>query len=217
MVVSAGGTREPVDPVRVITNRSSGKMGYALAEAARDRGARVILVSTVQGIDDPPAVEMVPVETAEQMKEAVLEATSQADALIMAAAVADYRPASVAPSKVKKSANQWSIDLEKTDDILAEATSPLVRVGFAAESDDLLQNARAKVAEKDLDLIVANDVTAEGSGFGADTNKVLLIHPNNQVDDLPLMSKSEVAHQVLDRVAAILQRKASDPTKRAAT
>ena len=217
VVVSAGGTREPVDPVRVITNRSSGKMGYALAEAARDRGARVILVSTVQGLDDPPAVEMVPVETAEQMKQAVLEATSQSDALIMAAAVADYRPASVAPSKVKKSANQWTIDLEKTDDILAEATSPLVRVGFAAESDDLLQNARAKVAEKDLDLIVANDVTAEGSGFGADTNKVLLIHPNNQVDDLPLMSKPEVAHQVLDRVAAILQRKASEPARRAAT
>ena len=217
VVVSAGGTREPVDPVRVITNRSSGKMGYALAEAARDRGARVVLVSTVQGLDDLPAVEMVPVETAEQMKQAVLEATSQADALIMAAAVADYRPASVAPSKVKKSANQWSIELEKTDDILAEATSPLVRVGFAAESNDLLQNARAKVAEKDLDLIVANDVTAEGSGFGADTNKVLLIHPNNQVDDLPLMSKPEVAHQVLDRVAAILQRKAPEPTRRAAT
>ncbi len=207
IVISAGGTREPIDPVRVITNRSSGKMGYALAEAARDRGARVILVSTVQGLDDPPAVEMVRVETAEQMKQAVLNATSQADALIMAAAVADYRPASVAPSKVKKSSNQWALDLEKTDDILAQATNPLVRIGFAAESNDLLQNARAKVTEKNLDLIVANDVTAEGSGFGADTNKVLLIHPNNQVDDLPLMSKPEVAHQVLDRVAAILQRK----------
>ena len=217
VVISAGGTREPVDPVRVITNRSSGKMGYALAEAARDRGARVVLVSTVQGLDDPVAVEMVRVETAEQMKHAVLQATSQADVLIMAAAVADYRPASVAPSKVKKSSDQWTIDLEKTDDILAQATSPLVRVGFAAESNDLLRNAQAKVAEKDLDLIVANDVTAEGSGFGADTNKVLLIHPNNQVDDLPLMTKPEVAHQVLDRVAAILQRKASGPTTRAAT
>ena len=216
IVISAGGTREPIDPVRVITNRSSGKMGYALAEAARDRGARVILVSTVQGLDDPPAVEMVRVETAEQMKQAVLDATSQADALIMAAAVADYRSASVASSKVKKSSNQWTIDLEKTDDILAQATSPLVRVGFAAESNDLLQNARAKVAEKKLDLIVANDVTAEGSGFGADTNKVLLIHPNDQVDDLPLMSKPEVAHQVLDQVIAILHRKSSDPTRRAA-
>ena len=216
VVISAGGTREPVDPVRVITNRSSGKMGYALAEAARDRGAHVVLVSTVQGLTDPIAVEMVRVETAEQMKQAVLQASSQADALIMAAAVADYRPASVASSKVKKSANQWTIDLEKTDDILAQATQPLVRVGFAAESNDLLQNAKAKVAEKNLDLIVANDVTAEGSGFGADTNKVLLIHPDNQVDDLPLMSKQEVAHQVLDRVAAILHRKASDPTTRAA-
>ncbi len=209
VVISAGGTREPVDPVRVITNRSSGKMGYALAEAARDRGAHVVLVSTVQGLPDPVAVEMMRVETAEEMKQAVLEATSQADALIMAAAVADYRPSSVAPSKVKKSASQWTIDLEKTDDILAQATRPLVRVGFAAESDDLLENARAKVAEKGLDLIVANDVTAEGSGFGGDTNKVLLIHPNNQVDDLPLMSKQEVAHQVLDRVTAILHRKAS--------
>ena len=147
VVISAGGTREPIDPVRVITNRSSGKMGYALAEAARDRGARVILVSTVQGLDDPPAVEMVRVETAEEMKQAVLNATSQADALIMAAAVADYRPSFVAPSKVKKSSNQWTIDLEKTDDILAQATAPLVRVGFAAESNDLLQNARTKVAE----------------------------------------------------------------------
>ena len=209
VVISAGGTREPVDPVRVITNRSSGKMGYALAEAARDRGAHVVLVSTVQGLPDPVAVEMMRVETAEEMKRAVLEATSQADALIMAAAVADYRPASVASSKVKKSSSQWSIDLEKTDDILAQATRPLVRVGFAAESDDLLENARAKVAEKGLDLIVANDVTAEGSGFGADTNKVLLIHPNNQVDDLPLMSKQEVAHQVLNQVAAILHHKAS--------
>ena len=211
VVISAGGTREPVDPVRVITNRSSGKMGYALAEAARDRGAHVVLVSTVQGLPDPVAVEMMRVETAEEMKRAVLEATSQADALIMAAAVADYRPASVASSKVKKSSSQWSIDLEKTDDILAQATRPLVRVGFAAESDDLLENARAKVAEKGLDLIVANDVTAEGSGFGGDTNKVLLIHPNNQVDDLPLMSKQEVAHQVLDRVDAIWHQKMSVP------
>ena len=125
VVISAGGTREPVDPVRVITNRSSGKMGYALAEAARDRGAHVVLVSTVQGLPDPVAVEMMRVETAEEMKRAVLEATSQADALIMAAAVADYRPSSVAPSKVKKSASQWTIDLEKTDDILAQATASL--------------------------------------------------------------------------------------------
>ena len=209
VVISAGGTREPVDPVRVITNRSSGKMGYALAEAARDRGARVVLVTTVQGLPDPAAVEVLRVETADQMKQAVLNATSQADALIMAAAVADYRPASIATSKVKKSANEWTIDLEKTDDILALATQPLVRVGFAAESNDLLENAKAKVAEKNLDLIVANDVTAEGSGFGADTNKVLLIQPNNQVEDLPLMSKQEVAHQILDRVADILHRKAT--------
>ncbi len=209
VVVSAGGTREPVDPVRVITNRSSGKMGYALAEAARDRGARVVLVSTVQDLADPVAMDILRVETAEQMKHAVLEASSQADALIMAAAVADYRPASVASSKVKKDGHQWNIDLEKTDDILAQATQPLVRVGFAAESDDLLQNARTKVAQKGLDLIVANDVTAEGSGFGSDTNKVLLVGSDDSVEDLPLMSKQEVAHQVLDRVADIWRRKAS--------
>ena len=210
VVISAGGTREPIDPVRVITNRSSGKMGYALAEAARDRGARVVLVSSVQSLPVPAAVEMASVETAEEMKQAVLQASAQADALIMAAAVADYRPASVASSKVKKGSRQWAIELEKTDDILAQATSPLVRVGFAAESDDLLQNARAKVMEKDLDLIVANDVTAEGSGFGADTNKVLLIQKDNQVEDLPLMSKQDVAHRVLDRVAEIWRRKASN-------
>ena len=209
VVITAGGTREPIDPVRVITNRSSGKMGYALAEAARDRGARVILISTVQGLPAPVAVEIVPVETADQMKQAVLQASSQADALIMAAAVADYRPTTVAPSKVKKSAEQWTIDLEKTGDILAQATQPLVRVGFAAETGDLLQNAQAKVAEKNLDLIVANDVTAEGSGFGADTNKVLLIRPDNRVDDLPLMSKQDLAHQILDHVASIFRRKES--------
>ena len=186
-------------------------MGYALAEAARDRGARVILISTVQGLPAPVAIEIVPVETADQMQQAVLQASSQADALIMAAAVADYRPATVAPSKVKKTADQWTIDLEKTADILAQATSPLVRVGFAAETDNLLQNAQAKVAQKNLDLIVANDVTAEGSGFGADTNKVLLIRPDNQVDDLPLMSKQDLAHQILDRVAATFRRKGHGP------
>ena len=204
IVVTAGGTQEPIDPVRVVANRSSGKMGYALAEAARDRGAEVVLVAAPTGLPDPPAVRMVRVRTALEMRDAVQDATRDADGLIMAAAVADYRPATEASQKVKKGADTWSLELLKNPDILGESRGARVRVGFAAESEALEQNARHKLASKSLDLIVANDITAEGSGFGADTNKVLILDRNGVVDDLPLMSKRAVADRVLDRVREAL-------------
>ena len=204
IVVSAGGTQEPIDPVRVITNRSSGKMGYAIAEAARDRGARVVLVAAPTSLADPVAVEMVKVATALEMRDAVLKALADAHALVMAAAVADYSPVFTASHKVKKGAETWSIELGKTPDILEESRGRFIKVGFAAESEELLENARDKVLRKSLDLIVANDITAEGSGFSADTNKVLLVDKHGSVEDLPLMPKYEVAHHILDRVQRLL-------------
>jgi len=204
IVVSAGGTSEAIDPVRVITNRSSGKMGYAIAEAARNRGARVVLVTSA-GLPDPVGMLVVRVESAAQMRDAVLDACDGADALIMAAAVADYRPAAARADKVKKEeAQELRIDLVRTPDILSEAPRDVVRVGFAAESRDLLANARAKVAKKQLDLIVANDITVPNAGFGAETNKVTLIDRDGNLDDLPLLPKYDVAMRLLDRVAALL-------------
>ena len=204
IVVSAGGTQEPIDPVRVVANRSSGKMGYAIAEAARDRGARVVLVAAPTSLPDPVAVETVKVATALEMRDAVLRAVDEADVLVMAAAVADYSPVSVAPQKLKKDAEKLSIELGKNPDILAESKGKCVRVGFAAESEDLLRYARGKVLGKSLDLIVANDIAADGSGFGADTNKVLLVDREGNDEELPLMSKGEVAHRILDRVRQLL-------------
>jgi phosphopantothenoylcysteine decarboxylase/phosphopantothenate--cysteine ligase len=204
IVVSAGGTQEPIDPVRVITNRSSGKMGYAIAEAARDRGAKVVLVAAPTALADPVGVDLVRTSTALEMKDAVSRAVAGSDALIMAAAVADYRPVATASQKMKKGAETWSIELGRNPDILEESRGKFIRVGFAAESEELLANARAKVAKKSLDLIVANDITAEGSGFGTDTNKVLLVDASGQSEELPLMSKTEVAHRILNRVRDLL-------------
>ena len=204
IVVSAGGTWEAIDPVRAITNHSSGKMGYAIAEAARDRGASVVLVAGPTSLPDPPLVQVVKVTSAQEMSEAVLAQVDGSDALIMAAAVADYRPADAAPEKIKKSADALSIDLAKTVDILEAAQGDFVRVGFSAESEDLLANAKAKLQGKGLDLIVANDITEPDSGFGADTNKVALIGRDLQVEELPLMSKYEVGNRVLDRVRELL-------------
>ena len=205
IVISAGGTAEPIDPVRVITNHSSGKMGYALAEAARDRGARVELVSAAKGLPNPPLVDVVPVQTAQQMCDAVLARVNNADALIMAAAVADYRPAESALQKIKKSDDQLNIPLTRTTDILAAATGDFVKVGFAAESENLVPNAKVKVQSKGLDLIAANDITVEGSGFGADTNKVSLIDRSLNVEDLPLLTKYEVGNRILDRVIGLFR------------
>ena len=206
IVVSAGGTQEPIDPVRVITNRSSGKMGYALAEAARDRGAGVTLVTAPTALPDPVGVRVVHVETASEMRDAVCDASRQADALIMAAAVADYTPASVASQKIKKgAANTLTLELTKTSDIIVEAQGErLIKVGFAAESEDLLANAKAKLTGKGLHLIVANDITAEGSGFGADTNRVVILDRDGGAEELPLMSKYDVSHRVLDKVAGLI-------------
>ena len=201
VVVTAGGTREPIDPVRFIGNRSSGKMGYALAEAARDRGASVTLISAAS-LPEPGGMEVVCVESAAQMLEAVQKAVKKADALVMAAAVADFRPKEMAKSKIKKAALALNMELERTPDILAEVDGNFIRVGFAAESENLVVNAKKKLADKVLDLIVANDVTAKGSGFGSDTNKVTLISRDGNEEDLPLMTKREVADKVWDWVVA---------------
>ena len=207
IVVSAGGTAEPIDPVRVITNHSSGKMGYAVAEAARDRGARVQLVSAARNLPDPAMVAVTRAATAQEMCDAVLERVDAADALIMAAAVADYRPMYAAGQKIKKGDNELNIPLARTTDILAatQGRGRLVRVGFAAESENLVANAAAKVRAKGLDLIAANDITSEGSGFGADTNRVTLIDRELNVEELPLLTKYEVGNRILDRVALLLQ------------
>ena len=207
IVVSAGGTQEPIDPVRVITNRSSGKMGYAIAEAARDRGADVILIKAPTALDDPPGVRVVPVETAEEMRQAVQDAARSADALVMAAAVADYRPAAPSSHKMKKeAASELAIDLERTTDIIASVPSGIVKAAFAAESDDLLGNARAKLRSKGADLVVANDITIPNAGFGSDTNKVWLLDENSELE-LPLMPKYDVAMAILDRIAALLHKR----------
>ena len=203
VVVSAGGTMEAIDPVRVITNHSSGKMGYALAEAARDRGAHVVLVTAATALADPSMVEVVPVRSAQEMCEAVLEHVKAADALVMAAAVADYRPSSQADQKIKKSDDDLFIALTKTTDILLAAQGSFVRVGFSAESQDLVKNAKSKVQRKDLDLIVANDITDPDSGFGRDTNKVALIDRELNVEELPVLSKYEVSNRIWDRVLTL--------------
>ncbi len=205
VVVSAGGTQEAIDPVRVITNHSSGRMGFAIAEAARDRGAAVTLITAPVALPNPPLVRVVPVRSAQDMCDAVLAEVADADALIMAAAVADYRPATAAEQKIKKTAaDEMTIELEKTTDILATARGDFVRVGFSAESENLEANAADKVRRKDLDLIVANDVTEEGSGFGVDTNRVALIDRELQVERLPLLTKYAVGHRILDRVVGLL-------------
>ena len=206
IVVSAGGTQEPIDPVRVISNRSSGKMGYAIAEAARDRGASAVLVSAPTALPHPVGLRVVDVETTHQMRNAVLDECKDADALIMAAAVADWRPATVASHKVKKGdSDTWSVELTKNPDILAEVQSErLIKVGFAAESDDLIANAQAKLVGKGLDLMAANNITAGDAGFAADTNRVVLLDREGSAEELPLMSKYEVGHRILDRVAALL-------------
>jgi phosphopantothenoylcysteine decarboxylase/phosphopantothenate--cysteine ligase len=205
IVISAGGTLEPIDPVRVITNHSSGKMGYALAEAARDRGASVVLVAAPTSLPDPALVQVVRVNTAQEMCDAVLSQVKGADALIMAAAVADYRPAAEAPQKIKKSAAEMSIPLVKTTDILESAQGDFIKVGFSAESQDLIKNAGVKVQSKGLDLIVANDITEPDSGFGVDTNRVSLIDRELHLEQLPLLSKYEVGNRILDRVRSLFR------------
>jgi phosphopantothenoylcysteine decarboxylase/phosphopantothenate--cysteine ligase len=204
VIVTAGGTREPIDAVRVITNRSSGKQGYALAVEASARGARVILVSTVVR-PAPPGVEVVPVATASDMQEAVMSRADRADVVIMAAAVADFRPKAPADRKIKKDDGVPEIVLEPTHDFLVDLGRRKrlgqVLVGFAAETDDVLANAAAKLRRKGLDLIVANDVSAPGVGFEHDTNEVTILGSDGEQTDVPLSGKREVARAVLDAVA----------------
>jgi phosphopantothenoylcysteine decarboxylase/phosphopantothenate--cysteine ligase len=207
IVVSAGGTQEPIDPVRHISNRSSGKMGFALAEAARDRGATVILVSAPTALTPPVGVKVVQVQTTLQMRDAIADAARKADALLMAAAPADYRPAAIAERKLKKGTEALTLELVRTPDILSEVRGDFIRVGFAAESENLVENAKEKLKKKKLDLIAANDITATDSGFAADTNRVVLIDRSGKVQKLPLLPKSDVAHRILDKVVELLQKK----------
>ena len=209
VVVTAGGTQEPIDPVRHIGNRSSGKMGYALAEAARDRGAEVKLITAPTSLHPPAGMEVVPVGTATEMKKAVAKAVVKADALIMAAAVADYQPKKVAKAKIKKDSPSLSLELVRTPDILTEVKGDFIRVGFAAESEDIVANARQKLEKKQLDIIVANDITDKQSGFGSDTNKVTIISREGKVESLPLLTKREVADKIMDRVVGMLGKKQS--------
>jgi len=207
VVVTAGGTREPIDPVRYVGNYSSGKMGYAVAEAARDRGAEVVLVSAPVALPAPFGVRLVAVGRAAELRDAVVRECRGAQALVMAAAVADYQPAATADQKIKRRAPTLTLKLERTPDILAEAGEGFLKVGFAAESEDLLANARLKLGAKGLDLIVANDITAAGSGFGSDTNRVTILDRRGGEERLPLLSKYEVAQRLWDRIVPLLPKR----------
>ena len=203
ILVSAGPTCEDLDPVRFISNRSSGKMGYAVAEAAAKRGAKVILVSGPVNLETPAGVERVNVRTAEEMRHAIVQRFADASIAILAAAVADYRPAQPRAEKIKKGSAPLAVSLEPTTDILAEVAKnkgSRIVVGFAAETDHVAENARKKLASKNADLIVANDVTAEGAGFDHDTNVVTLFSRDGRDLALPKMPKSEVAQRILDEV-----------------
>jgi phosphopantothenoylcysteine decarboxylase/phosphopantothenate--cysteine ligase len=207
IVVSAGGTREPIDPVRYIGNRSSGKMGFALAEAARDRGADVTLVCGPVALTTPPGVHRIDVTTTAELSNAMRTAAESCDAVIMAAAPADFRAANTADQKIKRSEATIAVELAPNDDIIAGLDGPFVKVGFAAETQDLLANARDKIARKGLDLIAANDVTAADAGFSTDTNRITLIDAHGQIEELPLLSKYDAAHRILDRVVVLLEVK----------
>jgi phosphopantothenoylcysteine decarboxylase/phosphopantothenate--cysteine ligase len=210
IVVSAGGTQEPFDPVRHIGNRSSGRMGYALAEAACDRGAEVVLVSAPTSLAPPVGVGVIQVQTTLQMQDAIVAATAQAHALIMAAAPVDYRSKTVAKKKIKKGTGTVTIELVENPDILSEIETEkgkLIKVGFAAESENLVENATEKLKKKRLDFIVANDITATDSGFGTDTNRVVFIDRSGKVEQLPLLPKSEVAHKILDKLVQLLSKR----------
>lgn len=212
ITVTAGGTQEPIDPVRFITNRSSGKQGYALAQAALDAGANVTLISTPTALVPPVGADFIPVNTAQEMLSAVLSNSQNSDALLMAAAVADFRPRQASSQKIKKRDGIPSIELEATDDILGSLSTPgsphlrpKLIVGFAAESQDLFDNASEKLSTKKLDLIAANDISASDAGFEVDTNRITLIHSDGSSEVLPLQSKVEVAETILDRVAELLE------------
>jgi phosphopantothenoylcysteine decarboxylase/phosphopantothenate--cysteine ligase len=212
VLVTAGGTQEPLDPVRVLTNRSSGRQGYALAQAALDAGAQVTLITTPTALTLPVGATVIRVETAKQMLDAVMRGFPECDALIMAAAVADFRPKDVANNKIKKKAGIPQMELEATDDILKAVASlkagkkrRQVVVRFAAESQNLLENASNKLQSKKLDLIAANDISARDAGFSVETNRITLLYPDARTESLPLMSKTETAGIIIERIAALLE------------
>lgn len=212
VVVTAGGTQEPLDPVRVLTNKSSGKQGYALAQAALDAGATVVLVSAPTALTPPVGARLVPARTAEEVKEAVLAEAAGADALVMAAAVADFRPKTVAADKLKKRDGIPQVELEAAPDVLLAVTGlgsrrPRAVIGFAAESRDLLENAVAKLKSKNLDMIAANDVSAPDAGFGVDTNRITLLFADGRQEALPLMGKEQAAEIIIERLAVLLSEK----------
>lgn len=211
VLVTAAGTREPIDPVRFVGNRSSGKMGYAIAQAAAQRGAEVLLVTGPSALEIPPNVNGVKVESTNEMLEACMEAYEKMDVVIKAAAVADYRPRDVADQKIKKKTDDaLTVVMDKNPDILKELgarKAHQILVGFAAETQNLLDNAREKIVKKNLDMIVANDVTAAGAGFNADTNIVKFLFPNGEVRSLEQMAKTQVANILLDTVMELKAKK----------
>jgi phosphopantothenoylcysteine decarboxylase/phosphopantothenate--cysteine ligase len=209
VVVTAGGTQEPIDPVRRITNRSSGKQGFAVAQAALDAGAEVTLISAPTTLEAPLGVTMIPVVTAADMLSAVLAESQTADALIMAAAVADFTPAHPAGEKIKKKSAALSLDLAPTQDILLAVAQqkkasgfPRVTVGFAAESENLLENAAEKMIKKELDLLVANDISRSNSGFEVENNQVVFLEHSGSQETLPLLTKYEVAEKIIAKIAS---------------
>lgn len=214
VVVTAGGTQETIDPVRMITNRSSGKQGFALAQAALDRGATVTLIAAPTGLPTPVGARRIDVRTAAEMTKAVLSAREKADALLMAAAVADFTPAKSTDQKIRKSGEGMYLELLPTQDILSLVAEgrqkdgwPKIVVGFAAESQDLIENAKKKLKKKHLSMIVANDITATDAGFEVDSNRVTLIQASGNVQALPLIPKMAVAEAVLDQVENLLKGK----------
>ncbi len=212
LLVTAGPTREEIDPVRYLSNHSSGKMGYAIARTAAARGARVTLISGPVALNAPSGVTTVQVGSAVQMQQAIDERYAESDVVIMAAAVADYRPLQKNPQKIKKNAEELSLQLQRNPDLLAglgQRKQQQILIGFAAETENLLVNADAKLQKKKLDMIVANDVTAEGAGFGSETNLVHFIFADGRREALPLLSKDEVASRLLDRVLDLLENRAS--------
>ncbi len=207
ILVTAGGTIEPIDPVRFICNRSSGKMGFEIAKAAKNHGAEVILIAGNTTVDAPANLKFIKVETAEQMREEILEEFDSVDAVIMSAAVSDYRVKNIAPQKIKKDSETLTLELVKNPDILKELgqrKKNQLLVGFAAETQNVIDYAKNKIVEKNLDFIVANDVSKEGAGFAVDTNIISIINRAGEVENFPKMTKSELAEKIILRVAKLI-------------
>ena len=210
LLITVGGTREAIDPVRFISNHSSGKMGFAVAEAARERGAKVTIVCGITSVEPPENVKIIRADSAEEMHRAVMNELSEATIFVGAAAVADYRPRNVADFKIKKTNAEFiSLELEKTPDNLADVSknrhSGLLVIGFAAETNDIVKYARSKMEKKNLDLVVANDITQKGAGFNSDTNIATILTRENEID-LPLMPKRELAHKILNEVIKLVEK-----------